>query len=151
LAKTSFILQALNILGLEDILRLSEILHVKQTIQKKAAGEELIVWDESSEIPPAKRASSGTKVLEFPKTKQEAVEPPAAPPAEDGPSLIHTDLLMWQREMGRQTGELLHKRNAFKGYNRASEMYVVKESEREGKEKSRVVATNGVLVNKKQA
>ena len=41
--------------------------------------------------------------------------------------------------------------DAFKGYRKSTEMYVVKTPTHEGKDKIRFASTNGVLVNKKQA
>jgi hypothetical protein len=158
LAKNSIVLQALNLLGLEDILKLSKILHVKQIARNKAVGEELIVWEETEDLvqsKPAKPKPADTeaKILEFPKVyKQETQNnSPEADEREETSTLISSDLVMWQRELGRQTGEKLQKRDAFSGYNRATEMLVSKETGLEGKSKNRIVATNGVLVNKKQA
>ncbi len=158
MAKSSFVLRALNLLGLDDILKLSEILHVKQIIRQKAAGEELIVWEESEvstpQAPPvAKPTEAEAKVLEFPAFKKHIPEKTVAEgeESEEASTLVSSDLVMWQRELGRQTGERLHKRDAFKGYNRSTEMLVASDTSSEGKPKSRIVATNGVLVNKKQA
>ncbi len=158
MAKTSFVLQALNLLGLEDILKLSEILHVKQIVRKKAAGEELIVWEETEDTAQAtpakpKIADTEAKILEFPKVAKQVPQnnSPEGEENEEPSTLISSDLVMWQRELGRQTGERLQKRDAFNGYNRATEMLVAKETSSEGKLKNRIVSTNGVLVNKKQA
>lgn len=155
--KNSFVLQALKILGLEDILKLSEVLHVKQVPLKKAAGEELIVWDEDAPDKVFQKAPREEgKVLSFP--KKTAVQDltaftpePEIPKEELAPSFVTSDLVLWQREISRDAGENIVKLDAFKGYKKANEMYVVKTKMAEGKDKMRFASTNGVLVNKKQA
>lgn len=158
MAKSSFVLRALKILGLEEMLKLSEVLHVKQTSLKKAAGEELIVWDDAPTENTPRHPREEAKVLEFQRKKtihelpkfQEAPEPKAKE-EEPVPGLITSDLVLWQRELSKQTPEAASKTDAFKGYRKSTEMYVVKTSTPEGKDKIRFASTNGVLVNKKQA
>jgi hypothetical protein len=156
LSDTSFVLRALKILGLEDMQKLSAVLHVKQVPLKKAAGGELIVWDETEEKPakPAHRQEEA-KILNFPKKTitDLAPMPEEANATEEGEpvSLIHSDVVLWQREISRQSGEVVQKQDAFKGYQKSTEMYVVKTPTPEGKDRIRFAATNGILVNKKQA
>lgn len=59
----------MNILGLEEILKLSEVLRIKQVPLKKAAGEELVTWSETQEEVPRSepKPPSEAKVLAFPK------------------------------------------------------------------------------------
>jgi hypothetical protein len=154
LSKSSFVLRALKILGLEEMLKLSEILHAKEAPLKMAAGEELIAWNDASEKKPHKTKSDEGKVLAFPKkTIQDMARLPEeetqAP--EDPQTLFHSDLVLWQREISKQSGDNIHRQDAFKGYKKSTEMYVVKESSVDGKDKIRFASTNGVLVNKKQA
>lgn len=160
LAKSSFVLQALKILGLEEMLKLSEVLHVKHAPLKKAAGEELIVWDDSIERPVKQTASSGdrpeAKILSFPKKTIADIAPPVAPDAppeeeNEHSSLITSELVLWQREIARGNEGNVQKLDAFKGYHKATEMYVVKTPTIEGKDKIRFAETKGVLINKKQA
>jgi len=167
LAKTSYVLRALTILGLEEMLKLSEVLSVKQVPFKKVAGEELIVWNDDDPLPdrPSGQADEDAKILVF--TKQKNVNEVASSydlnPAkaeekekkgredETVPHVITSDLILWQREMSRESGEAIQKLGAVKGYQRSNEMYVVKSLTPEGKEKIRFATTNGILVNKKQA
>lgn len=154
MAKTNYVLQALSILGLEEILKLAEALKSKQSL-KKAVGEELVLWDDA----PKKDASKSQKdadVLPFNKKSitefAEYKEPP--PPKgdeKDDPKVVTSDLLLWQREMAREHGGNVQKADAMKGYQKATQMYVVKSQTSDGKEKIRFASTNGVLVNKKQA
>ncbi len=131
---------------------------VKSTRLKKAAGEELIVWSDEPEKPQTTHQTHDEdNVLQFKKQPtQERPEPikdpnePQGIPAEDGSTFYSSEFLLWQRELTKESGAPT-KKEAVKGYSRATEMYVVKTPTVEGKEKIRFASTNGVLVNKKQA
>lgn len=154
MAKSSFVLKALKILGLKDIQKLFEVLLVKQAPLKKAAGEELIGWDEAIDNSFQKAPKEEAKILSFPKkTIQDmaTLEPEAPATDEPTPNLLTSDLILWQREISRDAGENSGKLDAFKGYKKANEMYVVKTKTVEGKDKIHFASTNGVLVDKKQA
>ena len=157
MAKSSYVLRALKILGLEEMLKLSEVLHEKQVPLKKAAGEDLVVWDDAVQKPQRPKVQGPGKVLEFPKKNISSlaplVEAPDHKPVEDDePShLLNSEVVLWQREISKQSGEVVQKKDAFKGYQKATEMYVVKTPTPEGKDKIRFASTNGVLINKKQA
>ena len=157
MAKSTYVLRALKILGLPEILKLSEVLLVKQLPLKKAAGEELIVWDDAPEIAQNKTQSAGPEatVLPFPKKTINDLTPlPEATEeiaGEDVPDFLSSDLVLWQREIARHKGNTVQKSDAFKGYKKSTEIYVVKTSDKDGKDKTRFASTNGVLVNKKQA
>lgn len=155
MSKPSFVLHALKILGPEEVLKLSQVLRIKQVPLKKAAGEELIVWDDAPEEPKKKVIAEENNVLSFPK-KTVHDHAPLQPEMkeseeEEGPGLITSELVLWQREMSRHNEDNVHKMDAFKGYKKSNEMYVVKESNKEGKDSIRFASTNGVLINKKQA
>lgn len=158
MSKSSFVLRALKILGLDEMLKLSEVLHVKQVPLKKAAGEDLVVWDDSAPVQKAQRhiqEQEDAKILTFPKKTIADLAPVPEPVAEsetgDPPNLLDIDIVLWQREISKQSGDVHHKKDAFKGYKKATEMYVVKTSDLDGKDRIRFASTNGVLVNKKQA
>lgn len=160
MANANFVLRALRILGLEEMLKLSEVLHEKQVPLKKAAGEELIAWDAavSPKKSPKPNRSAEAKILPFIKKKlneleplQEEVPEGALNDSEEEADVLSSDLLLWQRGVSRQSEVNVLKQQAVKGYQKASEMYVVKETDLTGKEKIRFAATNGVLINKKQA
>jgi len=158
-SKSTFVLRALKILGLDEMLKLSQVLHVKQVPLKKAAGEELIVWDDAPSAVPStspKKSEGEAKVLNFPKkTIQDLTPMPEENPEQaddkERPSFLTSDMVLWQREIAKSNGENVHKLDAFKGYKKSTEMYVVKTPTPEGKDKIRFASTNGVLVNKKQA
>lgn len=162
MAKSSFVLQALKILGLEEMLKLSEVLHEKQVPLKKAAGEELIAWGDAEEKrskPKRSLPESEAKVLEFPKKNigqmpslPEEHRPSGADHEEDSGDLMPSDVILWQREMSKQAEGNILKLDAFKGYKKSTEMYVVKTpSPIDGKDKIRFASIKGVLINKKQA
>lgn len=155
MSKSTFVLRALKILGLEEMLKLSQVLHVKQVPLKKAAGEDLIVWDDAPTISPKKSPQEEAKVLSFPKKTIHDLAPmPEEVPEQDDkdrPNFLTSDMVLWQREIAKTNGENVHKLDAFKGYKKSTEMYVVKTPTPEGKDKIRFASTNGVLVNKKQA
>lgn len=158
MAAKSSVLQALKILGLEEMLKLSEVLQVMQVPLKQAAGGEHIVWDEEASRAPQKPA----KILTFPKKTsvrqnhdqvdlEDHLQAQGVPQEVSTRLLVETDMLLWQRELARSTDEIFYKQEAFKGYKKATEIYSVKTSDLEGKEKIRFANTKGVLINKKQA
>lgn len=156
LAGNSFVLRALKILGLEEMLKLSEVLQVKQVALKKAAGAEHIVWDDAAEEQPRPSQEKQAKILTFPKKSitdfNKLTEKATDLPSDEAShTLLSTDMVLWQRGLARNAEETIHKLGAFQGYKKATEIYVVKSNDLEGKEKIRFASTNGVLVNKKQA
>ncbi len=157
MAKTSYVLKALKILGPEEMLKLSEVLHVKQAPLKKAAGGELIVWDDADLKVPSRKTpeKEEAKILAFPKKSINELIPlrEEIPSKDDGASstLLNSEVILWQRELNKQCEETSHKMDALKEYKKSTEMYVVKTPASEGKDKIRFASTNGVLVNKKQA
>ena len=144
------------------MLKLSAALQVKHVPLKKAAGEDLVTWDGPPVIRP-KAEPQEAKILEFPKERSFQKEAPPEPlvsveaegytPSEnpETPLLYSSEMMLWQRELTKESEALLSKKEAGSSYKKATEMYVVKSQDPEGKEKIRFASTNGVLVNKKQA
>jgi hypothetical protein len=169
LQNSSFVLRALNILGLEEILKLSEVLRIKQVPLKKAAGEELVTWSETQEEVPRSepKPPSEAKVLAFPKKtikqfeeleseQREIIEAKAEArenleKVPEGTLVMPSDVILWQREIMKDSDGAIQKIDAMKGYQRSTQMYMVKSKNIDGKEKIRFIATNGILINKKQA
>ncbi len=158
----SYVLKALRILGLEEILKLSKAAFVKPVFMKRAAGEDLIVWSDAPENidkPEGPTLNDGT-VLPF-KQKQPPpssfLEPASnsekapASLAETPCNIQSSEFILWNREQTKTTSSPVLKKEAAKEYAKSTEMYVVKTSTIEGKDKIRFADTNGVLVNKKQA
>lgn len=156
MSKSPFVLQALSILGPEEILKLSEVAHHKHHSLKKAAGEDLVVWDEENPAPKSRRPS-GAKVLPFQRdlfkeiagtdhsSQSEVVE------SEDEDVMNETELVLKQRDINRSLDENSHKLDAIKGYQNSSEAYLVKSTVVDGVKEHRFASTTGVLINKKIA
>lgn len=160
MSKPPFVLQALKVVGWEDIQRMTAVTHI-QTPLKKAAGEELIFWEDTP-VEQVSKAPQGGEGKVIPFTQRAAfkeseslkslTEPPPPPPKEEhDPNVVSADTVIWQREMAKRSEKSLHKNEAMKGYKKSAEMYVVKTQDEEGKEKIKFASTRGILVNKKQA
>lgn len=150
----SFVLQVLKIFGHEEMLKLSQLAPVKVAQMKKAAGAELIVWDDAPEPEehPDNSRPPKDNVLPFKRFPEATPDPRLAEAraSEESQNFQSSDFMLWQRELGRENA-VPDKKDAVKGYARATQMYVVKTPTVEGKEKIRFAETNGVLLNKKQA
>ena len=164
MVKQSFVLKALRIIGLDDIQRITEIIHIRQAGLKKAAGEELVFWEDHPVEESVKAQGPDAKVIPFTKkdllkeAKElmlnddiEKAEEAKKKLEEHTPGILSADALLWQRDMAKSAEGSLHKIEAMKGYKRSTEMYVVKTHDESGKEKLKFASTGGVLVNKKQA
>ena len=156
-SKSSFVLRALGILVPEEILKLSEVMRHKENSLKKAAGEELVVWDEG---PPTASRSKNTKlakILPFPKDLLEHLVPEVEGAEisemdhKSSDTFDVTELVLRQREINRNLDENSHKLDALKGYKTATDAYLVKSSGNEVANEHRFASTTGVLVNKKIA
>ncbi len=160
----SYVLKALRLLSLDEVVKLAKAITVKPSLMKKAAGQELISWSDAAEefVPiPEPEVKVPENVLPFNKIQRKPSAPDSSPaearsespPAEDGDMahFVSTDFILWQRELSRDPSNGIQTKEAMKGYAKATEMYVVKTPASDGKDKIRFASTQGVLVNKKQA
>jgi hypothetical protein len=151
--KSSAVLKAFTIIGPEEILKLSEASHTGHG--KMVSGDSFVHWEEEPSHDEDKGPAKEADVIPFPQKKHQFTameEPlPADAKAEHIPSFINTDLALMQREMARDAEEALTRMSAKKGYKSATEMFVIKTKDVEGKSKMRFASTHGVLVDKKQA
>lgn len=152
----SFVLQALKILGPEEILKLTEIGKAQPARLKKVVGIDFDITEKPSK--KTKKSEPEGKVIAFPGSRTFRPEPAVeeekkeVPPETGDQSTILTSedvLAQWERTKQRE--ETVQKEEALTRYSRSNEMYVVKSVSHEGKKQSRFAATNGVLINKKQA
>jgi hypothetical protein len=158
----SYVLKALRIFGLEEMLKLSKSALVKPVMMKKAAGEDLIVWSDAPEeethakapeeslgvvLPFKKQLSDFAKISEPSSEANNSKEPPL----EASSPIYSSEFMLWNKELIKESSVPVLKKEAVKEYARSAEMYVVKTSTVEGKDKIRFASTNGVLVDKKQA
>jgi len=153
--KKSFVLEALGILGLEEILKLSSVLLEKKVPLKRAAGENLVILSDDAQ---ARRRSKkeDDNLLSFSSPQKSAVQKDQHkeedPRINQGESpYIESDLHLWQREVSKDNDGPSKNLEAFKGYKESTQLYVVKQESTDGKNKLKFASTNGVLVDKKQA
>jgi hypothetical protein len=118
----SFVLRALRIFSLEEMLKLSQAKRTKTALFKKAAGEELVVWDDAPEPHKEQNQPEPNNVLPFSKksTPLKEAEPLPDPelkdaPAEEGnPHLMPTEFILWQRELSKDLARKMHSRAIIK-------------------------------------
>lgn len=150
-----YVLRALSILGPEEILKLAHVLHREEATFQRASGDDIVSWKDQKPAPRKKELKPQTeaKILHFtkptPQLEEKAVEVEEA--SSDDAQILSAEVILIQREISRETSTERHKVSAKSGYQKATEMYVVKSQSLDGKEKIRFASTNGVLVNKKQA
>ena len=148
-------MRALCILGPEEILKLAHILHREEVSFKKASGDDFVFWKEGKEAPkkPESRPKTEAKILHFSRPTpqvEDKAEVPEETNSTEGGQIMSAEIVLLQREISRDSTSGTQKASAKSGYQKATEMYVVK-STIDGKEKIRFASTNGVLINKKQA
>ena len=154
--KKSIVLSALKILGLDEMLKLSEVIEHKQRPHKGALEEEIIVWDDPAEDNEKNKGPPLEKIILFPEKtvsqidladpKQDAVM------TENSSGLLHLDLILRQREIVKKHNEESFQKNeAISEYRKTNAAHIVRVSTSGGKHVVRSIATNGILINKKQA
>lgn len=157
-SSSDLVIKALKIFTMDQMFQLASHGEVQKVVatKKVSGGDEFVVWSDGP--PPVheeerpKPREVEAKVIPFPgrnfiqEPKQEESEQP-----EDESHFYHSDFIINQMQVTRDIGEDLLKREAFKGYKKSTEMYIVKESTIDGKDKIRFASTSGVLVNKKLA
>lgn len=150
-----YVLRALCILGPEEILKLAHILHREEVSFKRASGDDIVFWKEGKALTKnhESRPKTEAKILHFSRPVpqiEEKDEVSDETTSSDGSGIMSAEVVLMQREISRESTSGTQKSSAKSGYQKATEMYVVK-SNIDGKEKIRFASTNGVLVNKKQA
>lgn len=154
------ILSALGLLGPEDLQRLTGASRQRVSGLKKAAGAEGVFWDE-----PASEEVQEARVLSFPaqgdalgsigvlsaqKQAQLQREQQDAQ-AQDTPGEL--DFVLAERDRFKEAEEKIFKQTGLASYQRNSDLriYRVTVTDDEGKEKSKLTGSQGVLVDKKQS
>ncbi len=150
-----YVLRALCILGPEEILKLAHILHREEVSFKKVSGDDFVFWKDGKATPKKQEMKPKTeaKILHFSRPAPELEEKIVTSDESTGDEksqILSSEVILMQREISRESASGSHKASAKTGYQKATEMYVVK-SNVDGKEKIRFASTNGVLINKKQA
>lgn len=150
-----YVLRALSILGPEEILKLAHVLHREEVSFKMVSGDDIVSWKDRKSGTPRKEPKPQTeaKILHFSRPAPQVEEklPEGEEPSPDDSQILSAEVILMQREISRGSSEVRHKAQAKSGYQKATEMYVVKTQTLDGKEKIRIASTHGVLINKKQA
>ena len=159
----SYVLKALKLLSLEEILKLTTAVKMKTGLLKKAAGQELVSWESTpaekaqTEEGPSQNDRVSADILPFTKLrpkeneKEKDSSEKSSADEEGNLNIVSSEFILWQRELSRDPSGPLQTKQAVKGYTKSTEMYVVKTPSNDGKDKIRFASTQGVLVNKKQA
>jgi hypothetical protein len=149
-----YVLRALCILGPEEILKLAHVLHREEVSFQRASGDDIVSWKDRGPLPKRKESKpqNEAKILHFTKPTPHIEEKPVeqSDDAEDS-QILSSEVILLQREITRGSSSDRDKASAKSGYQKATEMYVVKSQTLDGKEKIRFASTNGILINKKQA
>jgi hypothetical protein len=172
-AVKSTILSVLGLLTPQDLKLLTNASRQKAAVLKKAAGAEGMFWDEAEEDVAAEPEGD---VLEFPRKSQQSAreftqrESPLeaigvlssekqaqlkkeAHEAYEKSKPDTFDFVLVERDRFRESEEKIFKQNGLASYRRNSDLrlYRVTVTDPEGKEKTRITGTQGILVDKKQA
>lgn len=179
-ALKSFILSVLGILTPQDLKYLAEASKERAPQFKKAAGGELLLWEDEAPI-----RTQEARVLDFPtRREQEVAQSASHESAAD--FMVHEspleaigvlsaekqaelkraaaeeyekskpdtlDFMLTERERFKDSEEKIFKQNGLASYRRNSDLrlYRVTTTDDKGKEKVQVKSTLGVLVDKKQS
>ncbi len=176
-AVKSTILSVLGLISPQDLKLLTEASRQKIVALKKAAGAEGMFWEEESEdarpdarvieFPTRHPApeQEGISAREFTQAespleaigvlsseKQAQLKKEAAEAYEKSKPDVF-DFVLTERDRFRVSEERIFKQNGLASYRRNSDLslYRVTVTDTEGKEKTRITGTQGILVDKKQA
>jgi len=150
LSKNSFVLRALKILGLEDILKLSEILKKHKGPLERVSSVKSTEPSDSPHRSPASYQEDVSNLLTFPgkvQAKEETLQED-----ENKPLLSpESELFLLQIELSKHHEGTVQRLDALKEYKKTSESYQVQITSDDGKSVRKMISTNGILINKKQA
>lgn len=170
-AVKSTILSVLGLITPQDLKLLTDASRHKVAVLKKAAGAEGMFWEEEDEV--ASRPEG--RVLEFPtkdgvsarefsqqenpleaigvlSSEKQSQLRKEAQEAYDKSKPDEFDFVLVERDRFRESEERIFKQNGLASYRRNSDLrlYRVTVTDTEGKEKTRITGTQGILVDKKQ-
>ncbi len=160
MSEKSFVLRALKILGLEEILKLSELLKRSQSSLKKVVPTETSQEDASYEETSRPLEKGLPEVLIFP-TKPQVPNSDLIPEGE-GPKfqLNHeindkltdeSELFLLQHEYSKLHEGNIQRLDALREYQKTAQTYQIQQKSEGGKSVRKIISTNGILINKKQA
>jgi hypothetical protein len=160
LSEKSFVLRALKILGLEEILKLSELLKRNQGSLKKVVPTETSQEDASYEGASRPLEKGLSEVLIFP-TKHQGPNSDLIPEGEGHKSQLtdeindkltdESELFLLQHEYSKLHEGTVQRLDALREYQKIAQTYQVQQKSDDGKSVRKIISTNGILINKKQA
>lgn len=154
------ILSIFGLIGPQDLQRLAEVSRQRVVGLKKAAGAESMFWDDahSEEVAEARvlafpsqgDALSSIGVMSSQQQAQLKKEQEEAA-ASDSPGEL--DFVLSERDRFKEAEDKIFKQTGLASYQRNSDLriYRVTVTGDDGKEKSKITGTQGVLVDKKQS
>jgi len=151
LSKKSFVLKALYIYDLDDVLQLCSILLEKKVPLNRAVGDGFETMGSNMGTRSAKKTTkadniASLKLVDLDARKKEKEEQER----KEFDTKLNSELLLWQREASKAPGDSIKRVDAANGYKQSSQLYVVKQETSDGKNKLKFASTRGVLVDKKQ-
>lgn len=150
-------MSCLKILGLQEMLKLSEVIHSRSLPLKQVSGGGFIVGDAQDERPKSKpkKEEKEAKVIPFPQKQEIKEEPPARGPPLPAIALETTFLaseeILNQLEIAKEMSGVLQKHRALEEYKQGQNVHMVKSKDSEGKTQVRFAKTKGVLIDRKLA
>lgn len=164
MAKKPFVLSCLKILGLEEMLKLSDIVHTRSIPLKQVSGGGFAVGDAPEERPrndpkKEKKEAKEAKVIPFPKKEELSKEipeknlppPPQELPHESNTEFLASEEILNQLEIARELKESGLRHQALENYRQGQNTHIVRSKNSEGKTEVRFAKTKGVLIDRKLA
>jgi hypothetical protein len=150
LLKNPFVLRALKILGLEEVLKLSEVLNQQEEKNSKKFNEVVGSKELTTSEFTDHSEESNSNILLFPENPSDL---------DSNNELIKSkvelssecELFLLQLEFSKHNEEVSHKINALNEYKKSSAIYRVNKTSEHGKSTKKIISTNGILIDKKQA
>lgn len=146
--KKNSILRALSVLSLDDILKLSSVDEEILAFEQVAGGEWL-------SAPEPRRPRTEAKVLTF--ASPEHVKVKDLEPLKEGEEAelgglkeLSLDFILTQRKLWKEGVSQFGLTSAIEKYLSQVQIISIKEKGHQGKERIRFIATQGLLVDKKQ-
>lgn len=164
MAKKPFVLSCLRILGLEEMLKLSDVVHTRSIPLKQVSGGGFAVGDAPEEKPrnepkKEKKEAKEAKVIPFPSkepAKKEVPEENHSKSTTNGPldlpgGFLASEEILNQLERAKEMKEANLRHRAIEEYRQGQNTHIVKSKNDEGKTEIRFAKTKGVLIDRKLA
>jgi hypothetical protein len=152
LSQKSFVLRALKILGLEEILKLSELLKKNEEPLKQVVSPETSQDSGPHEDAHETLGKGAADVLVFPSKDQSHYSGPLAETELSESQLSdESELFLLKLEYSKLHEGTVQRLDALREYQKTSQTYQIQKKTGDGKSVRKIISTNGILINKKQA